>query len=102
MIYITQLIFIKKGEQSTFHTFEDHAIPLLAKYNGKVEYRVRPTAEQFINATPEQELPYEIHLVSFPTQADFEAFLQDDTRQQFVHLKEASVKTMLLVKGQPL
>ena len=35
MIYITQLIYIKEGQEKMFHEFEDVAIPIIAKYNGK-------------------------------------------------------------------
>ena len=33
MIYITQLIYIKKGQEKVFHEFEEIAIPTILKYN---------------------------------------------------------------------
>lgn len=100
MIYITQLIFVKKGQEEKFLEFERHAIPLMEKYHGKIRYRVRPKAESFVDATA--ELPYEIHIISFPAEPDLAAFLKDDNRLQFIHLKEESVQSMLLVKGEPM
>jgi len=41
MIYITQLIYIKDGQESVFHQFEDVAIPLISKYNGRLMLRIR-------------------------------------------------------------
>jgi hypothetical protein len=97
MIYITQLIYIHEGREQTFHQFEDVAIPLIEKYNGKLLLRLRPSAEQFIAG--ELEMPYEVHLVSFPREADFNAFKIDKERETFLHLKDASVRKMLLVQG---
>jgi hypothetical protein len=59
MIYITQLIYIKEGQESVFHQFEDIAIPIISKYNGRLLLRVRPTEDTFIEQDIDQ--PYEIH-----------------------------------------
>ncbi len=97
MIYITQLIYIKAGEEDTFHRFEEVAIPIIEKYNGKLLLRVRPDPKEIIEANT--EIPYEIHLVTFETENDFENFKQDKERLQFLHLKEQSRKSSLMIKG---
>ena len=99
-IYITQLIFLKAGEEDAFHEFEDHAIPLMEAYGGKVLYRLRPNETSYISGIAEK--PYEIHFLSFPSESDLAAFLQDDRRLEHVHLKEASVRSQLLVKGHKM
>ena len=43
MIYITQLIYIKQGQEEVFDEFESIAIPIISKYNGKLLFRIRPT-----------------------------------------------------------
>ena len=48
MIYITQLIFIKEGQEDIFHQFEDMAIPIILKYNGRLTLRIRPTDDSII------------------------------------------------------
>ena len=100
MIYITQLIFVKEGNEEEFLEFERHAIPLMEKYNGKVLYRLRPTKEDFVD--PSAELPYEIHFISFDSDQDLKEFMNDDSRLKFIHLKDESVKSMLLVKGEKM
>ncbi len=100
MLYYTQLIYIKKGKEDLFHTFEDHVLPLLVKYNGKLLYRVRPASESIV-ATEVGE-PYEVHLVSFPSKADFAAYAGDKERQGYLHLKDSSVARVLLVEGTEL
>ena len=48
MIFLTQLIYIKDGQESVFHQFEDIAIPAILKYNGRLLLRVRPTENTFM------------------------------------------------------
>jgi len=97
MIYITQLIYIKEGQQQTFHQFEEIAIPIIAKYKGQLLLRVRPDVASVIEAGIDQ--PYEIHLVEFATDEDFSNFMQDAERKQYLHLKEQSIKAVTLIKG---
>jgi hypothetical protein len=97
MLYITQLIFIKEGRETIFHEFEDNVLPLLDNFNAKLVYRIRPEREQFISAS--EELPYEIHVVTFPTENVFERYMKDTTRLRFLPLKEDAVKRIVLLKG---
>jgi uncharacterized protein (DUF1330 family) len=97
MITITQLIYIQQGREEVFDQFEAVAIPLISKYNGKLLLRMRPGANTVIEASI--DAPYEIHLVEFPEEADINAFMKDDTRQSFLHLKEQSIKSAVMIKG---
>jgi len=100
MIYITQLIYILDGQETIFNQFEAIAIPAISKYNGRLLLRVRPDENAYIesNIAP----PYEIHLVEFESDNDFANFMQDEERKRFLHLKEQSIKSVLLIKGEKL
>lgn len=100
MIYFTQLIYIKPGQEKVFDEFESHAIPAIAKYNGKLLFRMRPHKNAVIETAIEP--PYEIHFVQFETESDFEAFKTDKDRTKYLHLKEQSVREVWLVKGERL
>jgi uncharacterized protein (DUF1330 family) len=100
MIYITQLIFLKQGMEKEFHEFEAIAIPLMQKYTGKLIQRVRPDSNSFIDG--ENDRPYEVHIISFNSNKDFELFLKDKQRQDIVHLKEASIRSTFLIKGEKI
>lgn len=100
MLLITQLIYIIQGQEKTFDEFESIAIPTISKYNGRLLFRVRPTEKNFIERQIEN--PYEIHLVEFDTQLDFENFMKDEERKKFLHLKEQSIKTSILIQGTKL
>ena len=100
MIFITQLVYIIEGQENVFNQFEDIAIPVISKYNGRMLLRVRPTENTLIEHQIEQ--PYEIHLVEFDTEQDFENFQKDEERKKFLHLKDQSIKSVLLIKGTKL
>lgn len=97
MIYRTQLIYIKEGQENVFEEFEAVAIPIIRKYNGELMLRIRPEKDSLVEGTA--ELPYEIHLVSFPTQLDCDNFANDEERKSFLHLKESSITEAILYQG---
>jgi uncharacterized protein (DUF1330 family) len=100
MIFITQLVYIVEGQEQVFDEFESIAIPTIAKYNGRLLLRLRPTEDAFIENHIDR--PCEIHLVEFETQEDFDNFKQDEERKRFLHLKEQSIKTSILIQGTKL
>ncbi|MDE3182313.1 MAG: DUF1330 domain-containing protein [Bacteroidota bacterium] len=100
MIYFTQLIYIKEGQEQVFDEFEAIAIPAILKYNGRLLLRIRPTENSFIENSIDK--PYEIHFGKFDSEQDFENFTHDEERKKFLHLKEQSVKTTILIKGTQL
>lgn len=90
MIYITQLIYIKQHQEKMFDEFEKVSIPIISRYNGKMMLRIRPDKNSILESSIDQ--PYEVHVVSFETENDFERFMEDEERKNYLHLKEQSVK----------
>lgn len=100
MIFITQFIYVFEGKEEVFQQFEAIAIPTILKYNGQLLLRVRPDEKNYIESNIEK--PYEIHLVEFASEEDFENFKKDEERKKFLHLKEQSIKSVLSIKGTKL
>ncbi len=100
MIYITQLIYIIEGQEEAFHQFEEIAIPTISKYNGRLTLRIRPNDDSIVERNIQK--PYEIHLVEFDSQKDFDEFKNDEVRKKFLHLKEKSIKSSILIQGSKL
>ncbi len=98
MVFITNLIYINPGQEQVFDEFEKIAIPIMSKYKGKMLARIRPGKDAFIEQSIES--PYEIHLGEFESEDDFNAFLQDDERKQFLHSKEKAIRSTVLVTGR--
>lgn len=97
VIHLTQLIYLRSGREDTFDEFESVAIPLIAKHGGTLLLRLRPGEEAFIEGTVRR--PYEIHLVEFPSDQRFQAFMADEERGAVVDKKELSVESSVLIKG---
>lgn len=100
MIFITQLVYLIEGQENVFDEFESIAIPTISKYNGRLILRIRPNRDAFIEINIDK--PYEIHLVEFDTQQDFDNFKQDEERKKFLHLKEQSIRMTVLIQGTKL
>lgn len=100
MLYITQLIYLKAGQEAIFDEFEAVAIPSIARYNGRLLFRLRPGTADYIELHTDK--PYEIHLVEFDSEPDFHRFMMDETRKQFLHLKEQSIESVVLIQGKKL
>ncbi|WP_103070376.1 DUF1330 domain-containing protein [Aquimarina sediminis] len=98
MIYITQLIFVKEGKENAFLEFEEYVIPLMEKYSGRILYRIRPDKNNFVSG--DEELPYEIHFVTFTSEQGLKEYMKDPKRIEFIHLKEESIKSTLTIKGE--
>ena len=100
MIYITQFIYINPGQEEVFDQFENVAIPIIARYNGRLLLRVRPSYSSFIEH--HMDKPYEIHFVEFDSERDFENFKVDEERKKFLHLKEQSIRAAVMIQGTKL
>lgn len=98
MIYLTQLIYVVPGEEEAFHAFEEVALAAIGRYHGTLLMRLRPGPSAFVEG--EAEPPYEVHLVSFDTEASFRAYAADEARGKVLHLKERSVRSVLLIQGE--
>ena len=98
MILITQLVYIKEGQEQVFDEFESVALPAILKYNGRLLLRVRPTAESYIESPIDP--PYEIHLVEFATQKDFEDFLKTRREKNSYTLKNSPLSLQFCSRGR--
>ncbi|MFD1145200.1 DUF1330 domain-containing protein [Larkinella insperata] len=73
---------------------------MLQRHHGELLYRVRPPASSVVATT--LGYPYEIHLVTFATRADFEAYRDDPERQRHLSLKDQSIERVLFIEGAAL
>ena len=97
MVVITQIVYIHAGMERVFDEFEAVAIPLIGKHGGELLLRLRPNPECVIAGSI--DLPYEIHLVRFPSDEALASFTADPERQWVLHLKNDSVRSSLIVRG---
>ena len=97
MIYLTQLIHVREGREADFQQFEEIVLPRLSRYSGELLLRLRP--DQASKIAGSGELPYEVHIVRFETEEGLARYSNDEERQRWLHLKDQSVRSALLIKG---
>ena len=97
MIYLTQLIYVREGREADFQQFEEVVLPRLSRYSGELVLRLRP--DQGSKIAGSGELPYEVHIVRFETEEGLARYSNDEERQRWLHLKDQSVRSTLLIKG---
>jgi uncharacterized protein (DUF1330 family) len=97
MVHFTQLIYVKPGKEETFHLYEDRVLPLLERHGGRLLLRIRPGNESVLHS--ELGRPYELHLVSFPSDQQFQAYADDPERHQHLPMKDASVENVVSLRS---
>jgi uncharacterized protein (DUF1330 family) len=100
MVVVMQTVCIHPGKESVFEMFENVAIRLIGKHGGELLLRLRPTKDSMIEGS--LEVPYEIHLVRFPSETALAAFSADPERQAVLHLKNEAVRSSLIVQSAPI
>jgi uncharacterized protein (DUF1330 family) len=96
-VYITHLVYVIPGKESSLAQYESRVLPLLDRHNGKIIARVRPSGDQIL-VTDSGNL-HELHVVHFATENDFENYLRDPERLKFSHLKEQAIERTVTIKG---
>ena len=100
MVYITQFVYLKTDGEDDFNRYEALVLPLLNEYNGTLLHRIRCDKACRIDGLA--AVPYEIHLLSFNSDADLEAFTNNPIRKEYAYLKENSVAETVLIKGEKI
>jgi len=96
-IYYILLIFVFSDKYEIFNDYEDKVLPLLPKYNGKLESRLKTD-----KSANDADIPDEIHIISFKNECDFENFKNDSERKKYFHLFKSSVQKVELIKSKNL
>lgn len=95
---ITQLIYLNDGGEQDFLEYESLVLPLLEKYSGRLELRLRPASDNFLYPL-EGEVPYEVHIVSFETKEGYLRFKNDPVRTKNQGLLKNSVKKITAIES---
>ena len=95
---ITQLIYLNDGGEQDFLEYESLVLPLLEKYSGRLELRLRPASDNFIYPL-EGDVPDEVHIVSFETKEDYLRFKNDPVRIKNQDLLKNSVKKITAIES---
>ena len=86
-------MWVREGCVAEFEAYERKASRIMQRYGGAIERSVRvdqPTAS---------DRPFEVHLVSFPSQAMFDAYRADAELNALSHEREAAIAKSVVLVG---
>jgi uncharacterized protein (DUF1330 family) len=94
-IIVLASLFIHPGREVEFRQFETEAARIMKKYGGQIEHVIRPTASGSGGT-----LPYEIHVVTFPSREQFEAYRTDPDLTTFAALRQIAISRTDVIMGE--
>ncbi len=77
------LLWAHPGRDDELVAYEDRVLPLVAGHGGRVRERARSDGTD--------GAPLEVHLIEFPSEAAFEAYLVDDRRAAMAAERDAAI-----------
>jgi hypothetical protein len=91
---LVAILTVRRAALAEFRTFERHAAAVMARHGGRIERTVVVTPDG------PSEVVKEIHVVTFPSAAAFEAYRADERLREMVELREASVVHTEVLVGE--
>jgi uncharacterized protein (DUF1330 family) len=88
-------LWVHSGQETAFEAFERDAARIMARHGGRIDYAVRLTQPEGAPGPA----PYELHVVSFPTPAAFDAYAADPDTVALKPLREAIIAKTVLMAG---
>lgn len=88
-------LFIHPGREVEFRQFETEAARIMKKYGGHIERAIRPTVSGQSGSSP-----HEIHIVSFPSLEQFEAYRGDPDLAKFTPLRQVAIARTEIITGE--
>ena len=88
-------LFIRPGREVAFREFETEAARVMQRYGGRIDRVIRPTVP-----AGEGPLPHEIHIVSFPSLEQFEAYREDQYLAELAPLRQSAIARTEVTMGE--
>jgi hypothetical protein len=91
-------LWIHAGQEAAFEAFEREAARIMATHKGRIDSAVRLTPPE--GAPPTDMTPYELHIVSFPNQAAYEAYSNDPATLALREKRSKIISRTVLLAGR--
>jgi hypothetical protein len=91
-------LWIHPGQEAAFEAFEREAARLMARHGGRIDHAVRLTPPPA--APSAEDIPYELHIVSFPDEASFEAYSSDPATLALREKRPKIIARTVLLAGR--
>jgi antibiotic biosynthesis monooxygenase (ABM) superfamily enzyme len=100
IILVVQL-FIHADREAEFRQFETETARIMSHYDGHVETVIRPL-DCGQSSGQADALPYEVHLVSFPSLEQFEAYREDSDLATLATLRQSAIARTEILIGRAI
>lgn len=98
-IIVVASLFIHAGREVEFRQFETEAARIMKRYGGQIQRVMRPLA-----SVQADSVPYEIHLVAFPSMEKFTAYRGDSDLAKLAPLRQIAIartEVIIAEEGEP-
>ncbi len=86
-------LWIHPGQEAAFEAFEREAARLMARHGGRIDRALRVAAG-------EGDPPYEVHFVSFPDEAAYQAYGSDPDTQALREGRTRIIARTVVLRGR--
>lgn len=94
-VLLVASLWIREGRVAEFEAYERKASRIMKRYGGMIERAVR------VEARMASDSPFEVHLVSFPSQAMFDAYRADAELNALSDERESAIAKSVVLAGTP-
>jgi uncharacterized protein (DUF1330 family) len=91
---LTLVVLLHVGDPKEFERFERRASSIMARHGGRIERRIRTAIED--------DAPDEVHVVTFTSENDLEAYLQDPELAALAELRQRAIRRTEVWRGNDL
>jgi uncharacterized protein (DUF1330 family) len=81
-------LHVHEGQTQTFIDYETKVFAIIAEYGGRLEKRYQ--------CVPQPQAPAEFHLITFPSQASFEAYRADPRLSELAPLRQQAMAQTII------
>jgi antibiotic biosynthesis monooxygenase (ABM) superfamily enzyme len=89
-------LYLYPGREAEFAQFEAAAADIMQRYGGTIERRIG------VAPSSGENLPYEVHILSFPDERSFQAYRTDPDLQVLSDLRALAIRETVLWFGADL
>ena len=96
-LYILVRIWIHRGLETEFEAYESKVSRIMARYGGVIECAIRTSKA----SQEDSDQPFEIHVLRFPSQELYNAYLDDAERRSLSGERARIVTNSDILVGTP-
>ena len=88
--------WIDKDRETEFEVYESKVARIMARYGGVIELAIRPSG-----ASKGSDKPFEVHVLKFPSQELYDAYLNDAERRSLSGERAGIITNSDILVGTP-